>query len=242
MLSTDVFSIIDDKIKKAGSTDPKEVAEYFGIMVVELSGSIAGYATHYSFLPVIGLNKKLEDKWYMFGGWHELTHVFDGHIYENSFAKGHCDGAFFSQDLGGRIPRQEKTANLVSANITIPDEDIFEVTGYNNASMRSYRELKAHQGELKRSFEQLRFSADSPLVKVRLNELKKQLEKTEESISELEYTLVSSNSIRTFSEMAAELGIPERILHYKLEAMNMRGLDIDRQELERYEKIFKGLA
>ena len=66
MLSENIFSIIDDKIKQAGSSDPREVAEHFGIMVVDLSGTIAGYATHYSFLPVIGLNKQLDGIWYMF--------------------------------------------------------------------------------------------------------------------------------------------------------------------------------
>ena len=45
---------------------------------------------------------------------------------------------------------------------------------------------------------------------------------------------------RTFSEIAAELGITESILRYKLEAMRLQGMDIDRQELERYSKMFNG--
>ena len=40
--------------------------------------------------------------------------------------------------------------------------------------------------------------------------------------------------------MAAELDISESILRYKLEALNMKGTDIDRQELERYDRIFDG--
>ena len=106
--------------------------------------------------------------------------------------------------------------------------------------MRSYRELKAYQKEQLRSFEQLKMNADSPMVTVRLLELKKQIDKTGTAIMDLEYDIVSSNCIKTFPEIASELGISERILHYKLEAMRIRGIDIDRQELERYEKMFSG--
>ncbi|MBR4343494.1 MAG: hypothetical protein IKP88_12470 [Lachnospiraceae bacterium] len=241
MLSNNIFSIIDSKIEQAGSDDPREVAEYFGIMVIDLFGTIAGYATHYSFLPVIGLNKKLEGIWYMFGGWHELAHIFDGHIYEKSFSKGHCDGILFSQDVDSRtISRHEKIANLISANTVVSDEDVLKLSGYDSQIMRSYRDMKAQKKELTRAFEQLRLSTDSPVIKVRLQELKKQLEKIAASISELEYDIVSSNCCRTFSETASLLGIPERILNYKLEAMHMRGLDIDRHELEHYDKMFSG--
>ena len=160
---------------------------------------------------------------------------------ETAFSKGHCDSGFFSGDVDSRtISRHERVANLVSANVTIPDENIFEVTNYHSETMRSYRELKAYQKEQLRSFEQLKMNADSPMVTVRLLELKKQIDKTGTAIMDLEYDIVSSNCIKTFPEIASELGISERILHYKLEAMRIRGIDIDRQELERYEKMFSG--
>jgi len=241
LLNRNVFSIIDNKIHEAGSSDPREVAEYFGIMVVDLLGSIAGYATHYSFLPVIGLNTRLKGNWYMFGGWHELAHVFDGHIYETGFTNGHCDSSFFNKDVDSRtISDHERIANLVSANVTISDEAVFDVTNYNSETMRSYRELKAFQKEQLHSFEQLKANSGSPMVTVRLMDLKKQIDKTGSAISDLEFDIVASNCIKTFSEIAMELGISERILHYKLEAMRIRGIDIDRQELERYEKMFSG--
>jgi biotin operon repressor len=241
LISNSIFSIIEDKIKQAGSSDPREVADHFGILVVDLFGTIAGYATHYSFLPVIGLNRKLDDMWYMFGGWHELTHIFDGHIYESSFTNGHYDNGFFSQSVDSRtVSVHEKTANLVSANVTISDEDVFRVTGYNTPSMCSYRELKAIQKELTQTFKQLQSSADSPIVRTKLQELRRQLEKTGSSIADLEFDIMLSDSYKSFSDMAEELGISERILHYKLEAMRLRGIDIDRQELEHYDTMFAG--
>ena len=44
----------------------------------------------------------------------------------------------------------------------------------------------------------------------------------------------------SFREIADELGTTETILKYKLEALRIRGYDIDTLELERYDKVFKG--
>lgn len=51
---------------------------------------------------------------------------------------------------------------------------------------------------------------------------------------------MSMNGFMSFDEMAGNLGINDRILRYKLEAMRIRGFDIDRQELEDYSKMFSG--
>ena len=68
-MGEDIFQPAEEAIKAAGSDDPRDVAEHFGIMVVDLKGTIAGYATRYSKIPVIGLNVYLDDLWYRFGGW-----------------------------------------------------------------------------------------------------------------------------------------------------------------------------
>ena len=107
-MGEDIFQPAEEAIKAAGSDDPRDVAEHFGIMVVDLKGTIAGYATRYSKIPVIGLNVYLDDLWYRFGGWHELDHVFSGDIYNPGFTGGHRDGGFFTQDVDSRtIPRHE---------------------------------------------------------------------------------------------------------------------------------------
>ena len=51
--------------------------------------------------------------------------------------------------------------------------------------------------------------------------------------------MMDTNCFLTIPGMAAELGTTETILRYKLEAMRLRGIDIDRQELERYNHVFK---
>ena len=46
------------------------------------------------------------------------------------------------------------------------------------------------------------------------------------------------NCVLSLSEIAHEIGTTETILKYKLEAMRIRGHDIDIQELERYDRVF----
>ena len=54
-----------------------------------------------------------------------------------------------------------------------------------------------------------------------------------------ENEMCAMNCMRSLSEIAGELGANEVIIKYKLEAMRFRGYDIDVQELEQYDQIFK---
>ena len=241
-----IFEIAADAAGKAGSNDPLVVADYLGILVVRLSGTIAGYAALYNGrYPVIGLNIRLDHVWYMFGGWHELAHILDGHVYNSILQqKGLFDLGFCSQGVDCKtIAQHEKTANLVSADICLEDGSVLDVTGYNSPSMQSYRKLKAYQDKLVHAYEQLRFSINtqkpSPVTLSRLKAYENDLRKLEERKTDLESEMLETNCFLTIPGMAAELGTTETILRYKLEAMRLRGIDIDRQELERYNHVFK---
>lgn len=247
-MENDIFSLVRQKIAEAGSKDPEEVADHYGFVFVHLKGTIGGYATVYNeTVPIIGLNDKMSDEWYMFGGWHELTHIFDGHIFEKGFSNNHFDGTFFAKEVDSQtVSRQERTANLVSADVNIDDDAVIDITGYNTRTMRQYRRVKAYYEELAKTYEELRCSAyaenPSTLTKVRLQDTRRKIDGTRKAILDLESDMVSMNCCRSFSEIASELGVSERILRYKLEAMRIRGFDIDRQELEDYSKMFKGVV
>ena len=157
-MEDDIFSLVKKKIKDAGTTDPREIALYYNIMVIELRGSIAGYASMYEdIVPVIGLNVRLSGFWYLFGGYHELTHVFSGDIKHTGLKGGLMDSGYAQKEVDDRsIPRHEKMANLVAADLTVSDEEVIEITGYNNPSVQSYRRLKAYQDQLGHELENLR--------------------------------------------------------------------------------------
>lgn len=245
-MDADLFSLTDAAIKKAGTSDPEAVAECYGFLVNEMHGRIIGYATRYSYLACIGLNTNLDHVWRPFAAWHELGHVFRGHIDEPSFGQQHCDFKLFTQEVDSHsISRQEKEANLISAEYNMDTGMTLELIGYNNRTMRDYRRLKAYQERLSQSYEELRFSTDSEkpstMLRYRLKEYQRTLRELEEKKNDLESDMIAMNCLRTFGEIAGELGTSETILRYKLEALRFRGYDIDVQELESYDKVFRDI-
>ena len=243
-MEQDIFQAAEAAIRVAASKDPRDVADHLGILVVDLKGTIAGYAAHYGKIPAIGLNVNLDDVWYRFGGWHELDHVLSGDIYQPGFRGGHRDGGFFTQSVDSRtIPRHELRANLVSANVNIEDAAVIAVTNYDSRRMREYREMKSHLEELSRAYEQLSLSlacSSSALLRARMQELRRKIQGTSETLNAMEAEMLSSNCCKTIYEMACEIGVPERIFRYKLEAMRLRGFEIEPQELARYREMFQG--
>ena len=193
-------------------------------------------------MPALGLHVRLEGDWYMFGGWHELTHIFAGDIYETGFKNGHADTGFFTQEVNSfAVPKHERIANLVAADVTVKDASVEEVTNYNSPTLRSYRRMKAYQMALAKEMESLRssFNPASNYLKAQMVDLKKKINGVSETLQKMEDDMISCNYNKTFSEMSMALGISERILRYKLEAMRLKGVDIDPQELERYDRMFE---
>lgn len=244
-----VYGRAMEAVRNAACDDPEKVADANNIVFIELHGTIAGYATVYrtraTGLPVIGLNIKMQSPMYMFGGWHELGHIFWDHVKVNGTCdQPLCDTGFFKDEVDSRtIFREEKEANLLSADVCIKDEAVIDIIGYNTRTQRDYRHLKEYLKKLTCSYEQLRISSRengaSALAKTRMQEIRHRIQETSDSIMELEYDLMYTSCCHSFREMAEHLETTETILRYKLEAMRLREYEIDRQELERYDKIFK---
>jgi len=241
----DFFAASDAAVARAGSTDPGEVAERLGIMVFDLTSSITALATRYSYIPVIGINIKLNGMWRSYGFWHEIGHIVKGHIDEPGFSTKHFDTLLFSQEIDCRsIPRHEKEANIISAEYNIDTKAILEIISYDTSTMQDYRRLKAYQEKLGDAYKSLCSSANadkpSQMIKYRLAEYQRSLKDLENKKRELESDIAAMGCRLSFREIAAELGTTETILKYKLEALRIRGYDIDTLELERYDKVFKG--
>lgn len=242
----DFFAASDAAVARAGSSNPEEVAERLGIMIYDLTGTITALATRYSYFPVIGLNMKLDDIWRNYAFWHEIGHVVKGHIDEPGFSTKHFDSILFSQEVDSRsIPRYEREANIISAEYNIETRAVLEVIAYDTRTMQDYRRLKAYQDKLGESYKELCSSANaghpSQMVKYRLAEYQNSLKDLEAKKQELESDIAAMGCRLSFREIADELGTTETILKYKLEALRIRGYDIDALELERYDKVFKGV-
>ena len=111
--------------------------------------------------------------------------------------------------------------------------------------MQDYRKLKKYQEKLSHAYNALRFSTEAShptnSIMYRLAEYRRLLGELEEKRLDLESDIASMNCVKSLPEVAGELGTNEAILKYKLEAMRIRGLDINTQELEQYNKVFLGV-
>jgi len=241
----DVLARVDQLKGETASDDPLVIAKHLKIETVPMEGSIKGYAMHISVIELIGYNVNLNAIWQSFSTWHELTHVFDKHIYEPgvSFL---CDGSFCEESVySNNIPRHERIANFAAAHAVLNDDDVMEATGFSIPAYREYRKLSAEYTKFCRRYEDLRdvirFSRPSRSMLTQLNNLRRSIHSTSEELKELEDELVNCYGPRTLEDAACDLGTEIRILEYKLEGMRLRGLDIDPHELEQYNKMFEGV-
>lgn len=244
-MKEEIFSATDEAVMRAcGSTDPAVVANSNNILIGQpLAGSIIGMALRYSTIGIVAVNYKLDRVWYAFALWHELAHVILGHVDDPAFVN-HLDRGIFAQPVDSRIiPRHEKEANLVSAEYSVDSNSVLSLIGYDNRTMRDYRSLKKHQEQLTQAYDALRFSTNmnppSNSVKYRMAEYRRALMELEEKRQDLESDMTATNCVMSISEIAKELGTTDTILKYKIEAMRIRGYDIDIQELERYDQVFR---
>ena len=246
-MDEEIFAATDAAIAKAkGSRDPEVVADYHRSSILigtPLAGTIIGMSFRCSTLGVVSVNRNLDTVWRMFAYWHELAHVFRKHIDESTFGM-HQDRGLFTVPVDSRsISRQEREANIISAEYNLVTDDVLELIGYNNQTMQDYRKLKHYQDQLSRAYEALRFSTfgetPSNTVKYRMAEYRRALRELDEKRNDLESDLTAMHCVKSISEIAGELGTSEIILKYKLEAMRLRGYDIDVAELERYDQVFK---
>lgn len=245
-MDEEIFAATDAAIAKAkGSRDPEVVADYHRSSILigtPLAGTIIGMSFRCSTLGVVSVNRNLDEVWRMFAYWHELAHVFRKHIDEPSFGMHQDRGLFTAPVDSHSISRQEREANIISAEYNLDTDEVLDLIGYNNRTMQDYRRLKQYQEQLSHAYDTLRFStfgeSPSASVRYRMAEYRRALHELDEKRYDLESDLVAMHCVKSFSEMAGELGTNEVILKYKLEAMRIRGFDIDIQELEQYSRVF----
>ena len=249
-MEINTYLTIKDAIKSLdGSKDPFEIAGALNILPIPIYGSITGYASAYNDsglpLPVIGLNMRLDEPWKSFWGIHEITHVEEKDIYDKKLkTNGLFDYGIRPQSLDGiKIKLHEKRCNLVSADLCLEDKDVADVTGYKKPVIQTYRRIKKYIQQAYEELERLRFQLssekNSTKLQARAKAYMRAIKKSEKRKYELEEEIISLSYCKSFSEMAYELQTDPSILSYKIEAMYLRGEDIDRHELENSGKLLE---
>ena len=245
MLDKSIFISTDRAAARAGSDDPREIMEKYNFGLVDLNGTIIAYAVRISRLVYIGINRKLDAFTWALAAWHELTHVFEKDIDDPAFIK--MEKGIFVQEVDSRfISRREKVCNLVSADHNIDTGIVREMIGYDDPVMKDYRHLCAAQKDVTRAYEQLRSTVKHDVYGAKLAckmaDYEQQIRTLNDRRADLEAEMLQMGCTRTLSQIAAELGCSVTILKYKLEAMRLRGMDINLQELASFDKVFDKLA
>ncbi len=248
MQLTNSFKKIDKIIKKIGSDNPKEVAAFLNYEIIMLSSSLIGYITRIKNQIFIGINEHLSPTVMKFDEWHEIGHGVLGHLKEYDFAQNsncHLDLSLLepSQQLNSKtISIYEREANIFAAEYSIETSKILEMTGYNNSVIQQFRTLKETQQQLRQEYEKLLFAIQrentSETQKYKLTEYKKELAKLDEKKQELGDEIAQCG-ILSVPEIANHLNTSSIIIEYKLEAMRLRGYNIEGVELATYNKVFK---
>lgn len=243
------FEKIDKVINKISSNNSDEVASALGFEIIMLSSNLVGYITKIKNQTLIGINRRLSPVKRRFVAWHEIGHGIAGHLKEYDFTNSssyHLDQILFApeQQLNSKtISRYEREANLIAAEYCIDTQIILEMIGYNNAVIKQFRSLKETQSKLRQEYERLLFAIQSnnncsDYQKFRLLEYKNELAKLDEKKQELD-TEISLCEILNIQEIAKRLHTSSIIVEYKLEALRLRGYNIEGVELATYNKVFK---
>lgn len=244
-MGENVLQRMDEAIKCAGTDDPFELADALGARIIWLTGSVIGFVRKIKHRVFIGVHSELSPRKQRFTAMHEATHVVC-HIEAEEFRLGHQEAAFFSAGNGvsdKTVSRQEKEANLASAEYSIPTEEILEMTGYNNRDLRVYLRKKKELSKLRQDYEGylslFRNGAYSQKVRENIREYHDELQRRHEELESMQGDIGATNGSLTMEQMARELHVNAVMVEYKLAALQLRGYDFDELVLPGYERVFR---
>ena len=244
ILDTNVLERMDALVARAGTSDPYELADFLRVSIHDItSNKLIAFVVRKSGVICIGLNRRLNFAKKMVVLMHEVTHVACHMDYLNTF--GLCYGELSPfQNLKNKcIARQEYEANVVAADFNLPTDEVLEMLGYNNTALREYRRYLAaferHRQEYEQFLSSTIFTAQSRWTRQKLFDWRKRMKEWREELEEMQHDLTYCGDFMTTAEIAKEFGLPQSIVDYKLEALRLRGYDLDSVELVSYRQVFR---
>ena len=243
-LNTNILEKMDELAKRAGSSNPYDLANYLHAYVKNISSDqLIAFVFRQSGIVCIGLNTKLPLSVQSVVLMHEVTHIV-AHIDFLNKSGDFYNEDFFCKSLKNRqIAIQEYETNLVAADFCLPTDDILEMLGFNNNAMKEYRrymeKFKKNRQEYEYFMGSTIFTTQSEWTRKRLLQLKKQMIYWQNVLEEMQHDLTFEGDFMSVEEIAREFEVPKTIIEYKLEALRQRGYDIDELELTEYSHVFQ---
>jgi len=242
-VNTDVLERMDTLVSQAGTSNSYELANYLNAHIGDItSPKLLAFVVRRSGIVCIGLNPHLPDHIKEVILMHEVAHVafhldfFDNQVFfhgENSF-----------QSLKSQtIAIQEYEANLVAADFCLDTDDILDKLGLNNNMFKEYHrhlaKFKRYQADYETFVANTIFATSSEWARKRMLHWQRNLRHWHEELENMKYDLSYSGTFMTIDEISREYEIPTAIVEYKLEALRLRGYDIDELVLAGYNRVFK---
>ena len=246
MLNSDFFDYPDSLYKRYKTHNPEELCDALHYKFIPLKNTILGYAKYdpgvdrSKFEPfVIGVKVNSSTPWlydYVFA--HELYHIFKNHVGK--------DTAFFTRDKSllpfnsKIISRAELSANVGAADMILPTDDILYSIGYNTDTMCEYRHLKRKCDKLFQELAQLRLDTCYSMTykgRIRIQKLEQSYNESYADLYERARDIEFIDCCHSLQEIAYTLDTDIFVVKYKMEALRIRGYDIDIIELPDYSDI-----
>ena len=244
-MGENVLERMDEVMKRAGTDDPFELADYLGARIIWLTGSVIGFVRKIKQRVFIGVHRELSPRKQRFTVMHEDTHIVC-HLEAEEFRLGHQEAAFFSAGSGifdAAVSRQEKEANLASAEYSLPTDEVLDMIGYYNSEKQEYRRKLAEHENLRQEYEGYRcsfFPNDySRTEQARIAEYEEELRELEWELEDMRSSLGATDNDLTIEQIARTLHVSSVMVEYKLAALRLRGYDFDDMDLPGYDRVFR---
>ena len=240
---TDVLERMDNLVVQAGTSNPYELASYLNAYIGNItSPKLLAFVVRRSGIVCIGLNPALPYSIKEIILMHEVAHVAFHLEFLDDKGSFHSESSFQSLKHG-EIVQQEYEANLVAADFCLDTDDILDKLGLNNNMLKEYRrylaKFKKYQADYETFVANTIFTTSSEWARKRMLHWQRNLRQWHEELENMKYDLTYSGAFMTIEEIARGYEIPTAIVEYKLEALRLRGYDIDELVLAGYNRVFK---
>ena len=236
---------MDQIARKAGTREPDDILDYMGCVFIDPGVSIDGFVTRRKGIILYGVNQDITGKKYDFAVMHEGFHIVCGHLRLPGFLKGaastHIDefGSFADYKW---VASTERDADIGAADAICDTQDVLDMMGYDSVDVAAYRKSLASFEQHERDYRYhlgIVMRNGSPEKRIlRMKAFQCELGRMYEELQEQANDIMNSGICLSKTDIARELGVPEYIVDYKMEALALRNYNVETVELPTFDKVF----
>jgi len=241
-----IFNAIDKVVAAAGSTNGHDIAAYLHIEEVTPAGPYVGYSMRIGFYTTISVHEDLNARANLLITDHEVMHVVNNDFEDFAGGGGIFDQQAFTPGDDKRLITVEMIANIGGADLFIPTESLLEEIGYNNPSLQAFRdcdtEKRDHIRRYQDAIDRWRFcqsASERDRVRGILMKEQRALKLLDEARQDYASEIEAMHCCFTLEQLAKIYRVSPEIIRYKMRALQLRGYEVDPQELESFDKLFR---